>query len=100
MTNDFDFQALAASAVILLLPIISTVVSVGGAILIMRRAVQRIRALRDETERLRDEARSILRDASEDETAEFRRIGGPSGRPDGNFPRHRVGRPMARQWPG
>ncbi|MBB1153540.1 hypothetical protein [Amycolatopsis dendrobii] len=107
MTNDVDFHALAASAAILLLPIISTALSLGGSWFIGRRAVKRNRVLRDETQRLRDEtqrlraeARSMHRDAREHETAEFRRVSGPSGRPDENFPRHRAEVPMARQWPG
>ncbi|SFO88113.1 hypothetical protein [Amycolatopsis rubida] len=114
MTNDVDYHALAVSAAILLLPIISTVVSIGGAAWIMRRTVQRIHALRDDAQRWRDETYALWQEVIADTAVQSKRsdeperplavhnrtIGETSERPGRDAARHRITGPVTPQWPG
>ncbi|MET9262428.1 hypothetical protein [Amycolatopsis sp. NPDC004079] len=113
MTNDVDYHALAASAAILLLPIISTALSLGGAWFIARRTEKRARAMRNDAKHWRDEAYAIWQKMNADDTVQFRRlgelgntftvqdktIGGPPERRGRDSARHRVPGATARQWP-
>ncbi|MYW91648.1 hypothetical protein G3I59_13795 [Amycolatopsis rubida] len=114
MTNDVDYHALAVSAAILLLPIISTVVSIGGAAWIMRRTVQRIHALRDDSQHWRDETYALWQEVIADTAVQSKRsdkperplavhnrtIDEPSERPGRDAVRLRATGPVAPQWPG
>ncbi|SFQ68005.1 hypothetical protein SAMN05421854_1196 [Amycolatopsis rubida] len=96
MTNEVDYHALAPSAMILLLPVISTAVSISGSWFIARRKEKKMNADNaDDTVQFRRTA-----ELGKPLTVDDQTIGRSSSRPGRHGARHRLPGIAAPQWPG